>query len=161
MNATMHLNNDITNFVMSDIPIKKLNENAKIPTWGSDFAAGCDLYANITEPVMIKAHTTEKIGTGIALELPPYTWAGIFARSGLATKNGLRPANCVGVVDSDYRGEIIVALHNDTDKNQIISPNERIAQLIVFIKFHWNFMEVDELKETERGAGGFGSTGKI
>lgn len=143
------------------IEIKKLNENAVIPTRGSEQAAGYDLYAATTEPITIPAHETVKIGTGLAIAVPDGYFGAIFARSGLAAKQGLRPANCVGVADSDYRGEYIVALHNDTDFQQTISPKERIAQLVVMPYLAVEFEEKDELSETERGAGGFGSTGKL
>lgn len=142
------------------IEIKKLNENAVIPTRGSLQAAGYDLYAATTEAVTIKPHETVKIGTGLAIAVPDGYFGAIFARSGLAAKQGLRPANCVGVADSDYRGEYIVALHNDTDEERTIEPKERIAQLVVMPYLAVEFDEVDELSETERGAGGFGSTGR-
>lgn len=142
------------------IEIKKLRENAVIPTRGSLQAAGYDLYAAIDEPVTIKPHTTEKIGTGLAIAVPDGYFGAIFARSGLATKQGLRPANCVGVADSDYRGEYIVALHNDTDEEKTVGTGERIAQLVVMPYLSVEFEERDELSETERGEGGFGSTGK-
>ena len=145
---------------MSMIKIKKLRENAVIPTRGSEYAAGYDLYAAELEPVYIMPHSTVKIKTGLAMELPENTFAAIFARSGLATKSGLRPANCVGVCDSDYRGEYIVALHNDTDAVQMISAGERIAQVILLPYIPMEFEVVDELEDTDRGAGGFGSTGK-
>lgn len=144
----------------ANIPFKILNENAHIPTRGSEDAAGYDLYAAISEPILINPHTTEKIGTGLAFELPKNTFAAIFARSGLATKHGLRPANCTGICDSDYRGEYIVALHNDTDGFQYVQPQERIAQMILLPYVSMNFIQVDDLTETERGDGGFGSTGK-
>ena len=142
------------------IEIKKLRENAVIPTRGSNQAAGYDLYAAIDEAVTIKPHTTEKIGTGLAIAVPDGYFGAIFARSGLATKQGLRPANCVGVADSDYRGEYIVALHNDTDIQQVVSPGDRIAQLVVMPYLAVEFEEKEELSETDRGTGGFGSTGK-
>ena len=142
------------------IEIKKLRENAVIPTRGSNQAAGYDLYASIDEAVTIKPHTTEKIGTGLAIAVPDGYFGAIFARSGLATKQGLRPANCVGVADSDYRGEYIVALHNDTDTQQVVSPGDRIAQLVVMPYLAVEFEEKEELSETDRGTGGFGSTGK-
>lgn len=142
------------------IEIKKLTETAKLPTRGSDRAAGYDLYADIQESVLIKPHTTAKIGTGLAVAIPEGYFGAIFARSGLATKQGLRPANCVGVCDEDYRGEYIVALHNDTDMNRIIEPCDRIAQLVVLPYLPVEFEEVTELSETERGAEGFGSTGR-
>lgn len=147
-------------FIMNyDIKYKKLKEGAKEPKRGSDYAAGYDLYACIDEDVTVLPHTTEKIGTGLALELPEGMFGAIFARSGLATKQGLRPANCVGVCDSDYRGEYIVAIHNDTDIPQIITPEERVAQLIVMPFVPLVFKEVDELSNTKRNDGGFGSTG--
>lgn len=143
-----------------EIKFKKLSDLAITPTKGSAAAAGYDLYAAIKENVTIPAHGTEKISTEIALELPEGTFGAIFARSGLATKQGLRPANCVGVVDSDYRGSVIVALHNDTDTEKIVEPKERIAQLVVMPYVSFDLKEVDDLSETERGNGGFGSTGK-
>jgi dUTP pyrophosphatase len=144
---------------LENINIKLLSENAKVPTRGSEYAAGYDLYANTTDIIDIAPHSTVKVGTGISMELPENTFGAIFARSGLATKKGLRPANCVGVCDSDYRGEYVVALHNDTDEIMSIEPNERIAQLIVMPFIPVNFTVVEELNETERGDGGFGSTG--
>ncbi len=144
-----------------NIKIKKLKENAVIPTRGSEKAAGYDLYACFEgESLTIPAHSTVKVGTGLAIAVPDGYFGAIFARSGLATKQGLRPANCVGVADSDYRGEYIVALHNDTDEEKVIAKAERIAQLVVMPFLSVEFDEVDELDETERGAGGFGSTGK-
>ena len=145
---------------METIKIKKLNEKAIIPTKGSEYAAGWDLYACTDETRTIPAHSTVKIGTGIAMEIPHGYFGAIFARSGLATKEGLRPANCVGVCDEDYTGEYIVALHNDTDLPRVIEPNERIAQLVLLPYLNVEFEEVDELSKTERGTGGFGSTGK-
>lgn len=140
--------------------VKKLNPDAVIPTCGSSFAAGYDLYACIPSPIIIYPHETVKIGTGIAVETPSDFWLGVFARSGLATKHGLRPANCVGVVDPDYRGEIIVALYNDSGAIQTIQPKERIGQAILIPRYSISWEEVDELDDTDRGAGGFGSTGK-
>lgn len=141
------------------IKIKKLNENAITPTRGSNQAAGYDLYACITSPIVITPHSTVKIGTGLAMELPDGYFGAIFARSGLATKEGLRPANCVAVIDSDYRGEWIVPLHNDSDIPQTISPLERIAQLVAMPYLSIEFEETNELSDTDRGIGGFGSTG--
>lgn len=141
------------------IKYTKLNEYAQEPTRGSAAAAGYDLYAAISDSVTIPAHSTVKIGTGLAFALPDNTFAAIFARSGLATKQGLRPANCVGVCDSDYRGEYIVAVHNDTNEEKVIEPNERIAQMILMPYVPMMFEEVESLNETERGEGGFGSTG--
>lgn len=142
------------------INIKKLKENATIPTRGSSQAAGYDLYACIDKTIYIAPHTTVKIGTGLSIEIPDGYFGGIFARSGLATKKGLRLANSVGVCDSDYRGEYIIPIHNDTDETMSIEPNERIAQLIVIPYLPVEFNEVDELSDTERGTGGFGSTGR-
>ena len=138
---------------------KKLNSKAITPTHGSEQAAGWDLYADIDDTIWIQPHETVKIGTGIAVELPRNTFGAIFARSGIATKQGLRPANAVGVVDSDYRGELIVALHNDSEHPQAIAPQERIAQFVVIPFYYVEWKEVDELDSTERGNGGFGSTG--
>lgn len=144
---------------METIRFKRLNSMATIPTRGSEKAAGYDLYAAIDTPYKIMPHCTVKIGTGLAFELPDETFGAIFARSGLATKKGLRPANCVGVCDSDYRGEYIVPLHNDTDEVMEIEPGERIAQLILIPYIPMIFEEVDELSNTARGNGSFGSTG--
>ena len=141
------------------IKYHKLNKNAILPRRGSNSAAGYDLYACINSPVTIMPHTTSKIGTGRSFELPEGTYAAIFARSGLATKFGVRPANCVGVCDSDYRGEYIVALHNDSDEPVTIQPGDRIAQMVLHEYVVMNFVE-DTLSETDRGQGGFGSTGK-
>lgn len=142
-----------------NINIKKLSDKATIPTRGSEQAAGYDLYAANLEIITIEPHKTVKVPTDLALEIPDGYFGGIFARSGLATKQGLRPANCVGVVDSDYRGNVIVALHNDTDMPRVIDIKERIAQLVILPYLNVSFNEVDELDETERGAKGFGSTG--
>lgn len=145
---------------METIKIKKLNEKTIIPTRGSEYAAGWDLYACVDELTTIPAHSTVKIGTGIAMKIPHGYFGAIFARSGLATKQGLRPGNCVGVCDEDYTGEYIIALHNDTDLPRVIEPDERIAQLVVLPYLSVEFEEVDELGKTKRGDGGFGSTGK-
>ncbi|MBQ8263751.1 MAG: dUTP diphosphatase [Oscillospiraceae bacterium] len=143
------------------IKIKKLRPEARIPTSGSACAAGYDLYACLPEgDVTVAPHATAKIGTGLSLAVPEGYFGAIFARSGLATKQGLRPANCVGVCDSDYRGEYIIALHNDSDDQRVISHGDRIAQLVVMPYLPVEFEECEELPETERGAGGFGSTGK-
>lgn len=142
------------------IKIKKLNEKAQLPSSGSAYAAGYDLYACVeAEEVVIPAHTTVMVGTGVAVAVPEGYFGGIFARSGLAAKQSLRPANCVGVVDSDYRGEVKVALHNDSDQEKRIQNGERIAQLVVIPYLSLEFEEVEELDETERGEGGFGHTG--
>lgn len=142
-----------------DIKYKKLNDLAKVPTRGSDSAAGYDLYAATEGKFIIYPHSTEMVSTGLSLELPEGYFGAIFARSGLATKQGLRPANCVGVVDSDYRGEIKVALHNDTDFVQTFEEGDRVAQLVLLPYIEMTFLEAEELTETERGEDGFGSTG--
>ncbi len=144
------------------IQLKKLRESAVLPRRGSDYAAGYDLYAAPESggAVTIAPHKTAMIGTGLAAAIPAGYFGGIFARSGLATKQGLRPANCVGVVDADYRGEICVALHNDTDDTRTVQPGDRIAQLVILPFLAADFDETDSLPETDRGAGGFGSTGK-
>ena len=168
------------------IIFKKLKPNATVPTQGSEYAAGYDLYACIDEPMTIQPHETVKIGTGIAITPPKVrclfdqpaltempnmyyhydietninTFGAVFARSGLATKKGLRPANAVGVCDIDYTGEYIVALHNDTNIPQTVEPNERIAQLVFIPYVTDTWQEVDNLDETKRGDGGFGSSGK-
>lgn len=141
------------------INIKRLSETAVLPTRGSISAAGYDLYADVEE-TKIQPGETVKIPVGISLEIPEGYFGGIFARSGLSTKEGLRPANCVGVVDSDYRGPVLVALHNDSEVERIILPQEKIAQLVVIPYLAVEFQEVDELNDTVRGEGGFGSTGK-
>ena len=141
------------------VNVKKMRDDAIIPTQGSKYAAGYDLYAAIDAPITIKSEETVKIGTGLAFELPEGFFAGIFARSGLATKQGLRPANCVGVVDCDYRGEVIVAIHNDSNRNTVIAPGDRIAQMILLPYQSMELTEVNDLNETDRGDGGFGSSG--
>ena len=146
---------------MENIKVKKLNNLAKLPTRGSDYAAGYDLYAATNHIIYIAPHSTVKIGTGLSFELPKNTFAAIVSRSGIATKRGLRPANCMGICDSDYRGEYIVALHNDTDEMQSIEPQERIAQMILMPFIEMSFNEKTELSNTERGSGGFGDSGKF
>ena len=143
-----------------NINIKKLYTDANIPTNGSKYAAGSDLYANLPiDRITIMAGGTVKIGTGVAVEIPEGYFGAVFARSGLATKRGLRPANCVGVIDADYRGEIIVALHNDTNNDVEIVNGDRIAQLVIMPYLKAEFNEVAELSDSQRGSGGFGSTG--
>ena len=139
--------------------IKKLNENAIVPTKGSEYSAGWDLYA--TENATIPPAGTVLIGTGWAIEVPIGYFGAIFARSGLSVKEGLRPANCVGVIDSDYRGEVKVALHNDSTVSRSVSARDRVAQLVL-IPYHQleQLQEVDALSDTTRSSGGFGSTGK-
>jgi len=143
-----------------DINILRLTDSAKLPDRGSAFAAGYDLFADVAEEVTILPHETKMIGTGLAMEIPEGYFGGIFARSGLSAKEGLRPANCVGVVDADYRGEIKVALHNDGEVSRVVTPAEKIAQLVVVPFLSVSFNEVSELSDTVRGEGGFGSTGK-
>lgn len=138
----------------------KLRSNAQIPTCGSLEAAGHDLSAAIDKSIMIAPHQTVKIPTGLSMELPENTFGGIYARSGIANREGLAPANKVGVIDSDYRGEIMIALHNHSDEYRIVEPGQRIAQLIIQPYIKAEFEEVEALNDTERGAGGFGSTGK-
>ena len=143
-----------------NVRIKKLDDNAIIPTYGSPFAAGADLYACTDGKVDIAPHETKLIHTGIAMEIPTGFAGLIYARSGIASKRGLAPANKVGVVDSDYRGEIMVALHNHSDMMQSIENGERIAQLVITPYVTADFIESETLDDTERGEGGFGSTGK-
>ncbi len=141
------------------VNIKKLKKNAIIPTYGTPYAAGADLYACTEGNLLIKSHETVFVHTGISLEIPDGYAGLVYARSGLACKKGLAPANKVGVVDSDYRGEIMVALHNHSDNDLFIDNGERIAQLVITPYITANFNLVDELNETDRGEGGFGSTG--
>lgn len=138
--------------------IKLLDYEAKMPTRGSEYAAGYDLYAN--EYVGIAAGTCEFIGTGVAVAIPEGYVGLVFARSGLACRQGLRPANCVGVIDSDYRGEIKVCLYNDGNQTRFVDPGDRIAQLVLVPHINPELKVVEELPETARGEGGFGSTGK-
>jgi dUTP pyrophosphatase len=139
---------------------KKLRENAILPTYGSAEAAGADLYACLEADVTIAPGKTAFIPTGLAMELPRGCAGLIYARSGLACKRGLAPANKVGVIDSDYRGEFIVALHNHGDAEQTVSNGERIAQLIITPVLTPAYEETGRLSDTDRGMGGFGSTGK-
>ena len=142
-----------------NINFKKLNDLAITPTRGSEYAAGYDLYAATSYTIEVEPHSTVKVGTGLAFELPENTFAAIFPRSGIASKRGLAPANKVGVCDADYRGEYMIMLHNHTNSVQTIEPGERIAQMILMPYIPMEFNEVDELSETVRGTGGFGSTG--
>ncbi len=142
-----------------NIKYKVLNELAKEPTRGSEYAAGYDLYAATDREISLFPHTTQLIGVGLAFELPDGYFGAVYARSGLASKKGLRPANCVGVVDSDYRGEVMVALHNDSDHIMTIDAGERIAQLVLMPYVNMTFEQAEELNTTNRGEGGFGSTG--
>ena len=143
-----------------DVKFKRLNDLAKIPTRGSKFSAGYDLYAATDYNIQIPPHSTVKIGTGLAMDLPNGYFGAIVARSGIATKRGLRPINCLGVCDFDYKGEYIIALHNDTTETKTVQAGERIAQLILLPYQDIDFKEVDELSDTDRGSGGFGSSGE-
>lgn len=143
-----------------DVKIKKLREGAVVPTYGSEFAAGADLYACLDEAVTIEVGETKLIPTGFAFEIPVGFAGFIYARSGLASKRGLAPANNVGVVDADYRGEVMVALHNHGKEAQTIEAGERIAQMVIAPFVTANFILSDELDGTVRGEGGFGSTGR-
>ena len=145
---------------MSTIRVKKLSPNATLPTYGTDEAAGADLYACLDETVSIAPGETFWVGTGIALEVPKGCAGLIYARSSMGVKRGLAPANKVGVIDSDYRGEIRVVLLNHSNQVQTVSPGERIAQLIITPVLTPDYEEVAELSDTVRGVGGFGSTGK-
>ncbi len=138
--------------------IKRLDERAVIPKRGSASAAGYDIYS--IEETIIPQGETRLIKTGLSMEIPENYFGGVFARSGLAVKEGIRPANCVAVIDSDYRGELMVPLHNDSKEERTITAGERIAQLVILPFLSVEFEETDELSETERGNGGFGSTGK-
>ena len=141
------------------IEIKRLTETAKIPDRGSALAAGYDLFADIPETCVIPAGVTKMIGTGLSLAIPTGYFGGVYARSGLSAKEGLRPANCTGVIDADYRGEIMVALHNDSEDARYVNPGQKIAQIVIQPHLSVEFEERSELSETERGRGGFGSTG--
>ena len=144
------------------VKIKKLRENAVVPKRATEFSAGADLYACIDEPVTIAPSGLAKIPTGIAIELPRGDFAAfLFARSGLGVKHGITLSNSVGVVDSDYRGEICVGLSNVSDKPYTIQPNERIAQMVVMPVVLADFIQADELSDTQRGEGGFGSSGRL
>lgn len=141
------------------LEIKKIKENAHIPTYGTEYAAGADLYAAIEESLTIQPGETKLISTGLSMAIPTGMVGLIFARSGISIKRGLAPANKVGVIDSDYRGEVMVALYNQSNIEQVIEPDERIAQFILMPYIKADFTEVDELDDTDRGNGGFGSTG--
>ena len=143
-----------------EVRFKKLNNLAKIPTRGSKFSAGYDLYAATNKDIQIPSHSTVKIGTGLAMDFPVGWFGAIFARSGIATKRGLRPANCVPVIDCDYRGEWLIPIHNDSNETKTVQAGERIAQLILLPYQDIDFKEVDELSDTDRGSSGFGSSGE-
>lgn len=142
------------------VRFKKVREGATTPTYGSTYAAGADLYACEGGEVEIGAHETVLVHTGIAAEIPEGLVGLVYARSGLACKRHLAPANKVGVIDSDYRGEIMVALHNHSDEKQVIADKERIAQMVLTPYITAEYEEVEELSSTVRGEGGFGSTGR-
>ena len=142
------------------VAVKKLNPNARLPVYGSEFAAGADLCACLDAPLTIAPGETVFVHTGLAMEIPVGYAGLVYARSGLASKRGLAPANKVGVVDSDYRGELMVALHNHGAEAQTIEDGERIAQMVITPYLTAQFFETDELSDTVRGTGGFGSTGR-
>lgn len=141
------------------VKIKKLSPDATVPTYGSPFSAGADLYACESSPVTIEPGKTVLIHTGLSFEIPEGYAGLIYARSGLATKKGLAPANKVGVIDSDYRGEVMVSLYNQSEIPQTVEPGERLAQLVITPFLKADFTVADELSDTLRGQGGFGSTG--
>ena len=141
------------------VRIKKVDDRAVVPTYGSEYSAGADLYAILDEGLEILPHTTSFIHTGISIEIPEGYCGLIFARSSMGAKRGLAPANKVGVIDSDYRGEIMVALHNHGNEPQVIEHGDRVAQMVFVPYYMADFVLVDELDDTVRGAGGFGSTG--
>lgn len=143
-----------------NVKIKKISKNAFVPTYGSEFSAGADLYACLDASLKIESGETAFVHTGISLEIPQGFAGLVFARSGLSCKKDLAPANKVGVVDSDYRGEIMVALHNHGKEARTVEHGERVAQLLIMPYVTADFIESDELSNTERGTGGFGSTGK-
>ena len=145
---------------MDKVRVKRLLPNAVLPTYGSADAAGADLYACLEEAVTIPAGKTVFIPTGLAMEIPNGCAGLIYARSSMGAKRGLAPANKVGVIDSDYRGQVMVALHNHSALPQSVEPQERIAQLLITPVYTPGFVETEELSDTQRGAGGFGSTGK-
>lgn len=144
---------------MTTVKFIKLNDNAIVPSYGTPFAAGADLYALLDEDIEIKSGETVLIHTGIAMQIPDGYAGFVFARSGIATKRGLAPANKVGVIDSDYRGEIMVPIHNHSDKTQQIAVGERVAQMIIMPYATAQFIEADKLDDTVRASSGFGSTG--
>ena len=145
---------------MESVRVKLLRQGAKLPSYGSVEAAGADLYACLEQPVTVEPGATVFVPTGISLEVPRHCAGLVYARSGMACKRGLAPANKVGVIYSDYRGEFIVALHNHGDKAQTVSNGERVAQLVITPVLMPIYHETDMLSDTERAAGGFGSTGK-
>ena len=147
------------NIMQTNVKIKKLNPAATIPTYGTEFAAGADLYACTDESITLNPGETHFIHTGLAMEIPEGLVGLIYARSGMACKKGVAPANKVGVIDSDYRGEIIVALYNHSETPLVVNNGERVAQMVYAPYYHAQFTEVNELEDSVRGEGGFGSTG--
>lgn len=155
-----------------NVKIKRLSETAQLPTKAHDSDAAFDLYADIQDTfkpfgstedvkgIKVMPGQTVKVSSGVAMEIPEWYWGAVYARSGLATKQGLRPANCVGVIDSHYRGPIIVAIHNDSNEVQIVRHGDRIAQFMLAPVIETSFEEVNELSDSDRGEGGFGSSGK-
>lgn len=156
------MNDTIKKGYIMDVNIKLLNDKAKIPTRGSEHSAGYDLYAvidNVSGIQTVLPHSQVTVGLGFSIEIPEGYFGGIFARSGIARSKGLRPSNCVGVIDSDYRGEVMISVRNDTDEIMGIEDGERIGQLLILPFVDIDFNSVDDLTETVRGEGGFGSTG--
>lgn len=145
---------------MSNIAVKILRQGAKLPTYGTEFSAGADLYACLDEAVTIQPGQTKAIPTGLAMEVPEGCAGLVYARSGMATKRGLAPANKVGVIDSDYRGELQVMLHNHGSVPQTVEHGDRVAQLLITPVLTPQYIQAEELSDTARGSGGFGSTGK-
>lgn len=145
--------------ITQEIKFIKLDDNATVPSYGTEFSAGADLYALPGQEIVLNPNETTLVHTGIAMEIPEGYAGFVFARSGIATKRGLAPANKVGVIDSDYRGEIMVALHNHSDKTQKVEDNERVAQLVIMPYLRAEFTEAETLEDTKRASGGFGSTG--
>ncbi len=148
-------------FSAEKVRIKKLRQEAVIPSYGTEFSAGADLCAAVSEPFTVNPHETAKVPTGLSFEIPEGLAGLVFARSGLASKSGLAPANKVGVIDSDYRGEVFVTLHNHGTEPQEILPGERVAQIAFVPYVKAEFECTDDLTETVRGDGGFGSTGRV
>ena len=144
-----------------EVKVKKLNERAKLPTFGTNFSAGADLYCVEKEKMSVYPHETKLVGTGISMEIPTGYVGLVFPRSGLACKRDLCLANCVGVIDSDYRGEIKVALNNEGNAIQEVAPGERVAQMIILPYPKVDFVEIEELSDTVRGKSGFGGTGRF
>lgn len=144
-----------------DIKYTLCRSNAMVPTYGSEFSAGADIYAALDKPITIPAGEMRLIPSGFKTEIPPGYFGAVFPRSGLSTKRGLRLSNCVAVIDSDYRGEWFIPLYNDSEIIQTIEPKEKVAQVVILPCPTINFVHVASLEETERGAGGFGSTGKF